>query len=54
MEKPEAPGDGCASAREWRRPEQDVPKGATRPGLDRGLFRRRGCGAPQYVAAANV
>jgi hypothetical protein len=30
MEKPEAPHDGCASAREWRRPEQDVPKDATR------------------------
>jgi hypothetical protein len=32
MEEPEAPRVGCASAREWRRPEQDVPKGMTRPG----------------------
>jgi hypothetical protein len=52
LEEPEAPRVGCASARGWRRPERDVPKGTTRPGRDRGLFRRRRCGASQYVAAA--
>jgi hypothetical protein len=45
MEEPEAPRVGCASAREWRRPGRDVPKGPTRPGRDRGLFRRRRRGA---------
>jgi hypothetical protein len=54
MEEPEAPCVGCASAREWRRPGRDVPKDPTRPGRDHGLFRRRRCGAPRYVAAANV
>jgi hypothetical protein len=54
MEELEAPRVGCASAREWRQPRRDVPKGLTRPGRDRGLFRRRRCGAPRYVADANV
>jgi hypothetical protein len=47
MEEPEAPRVGCASAREWRRPGQDVPKGPTRPGRDRGLF-----SAPKVRCAA--
>jgi hypothetical protein len=54
MEEPEVPRVGCASAREWRRPGRDVPKGPTRPGQDHGLFRRRRCCVSRYVAAANV
>jgi hypothetical protein len=45
MEEPEAPRVGCASAREWRRSGRDVPENPTRPEEDRGLFRRRRCGA---------
>jgi hypothetical protein len=44
MKEPEAPHVGCASARE--RPGRGVPKDPTQPGRDRGLFRRRRCGAP--------
>jgi hypothetical protein len=45
LEEPEAPRVECTSARGWRRPGRDVSKGTTRPGRDRGLFRRRRCGA---------
>jgi hypothetical protein len=54
MEEPEAPCVGCASARGWRRSGRDVPKDPTRPVRDHGLFWRRRCSAPRYVAAANV
>jgi hypothetical protein len=54
IEGPDAPRVGCASAREWKRPGRGVPKDPTRPGRGRGLFRRRRCGALQYVVAANV
>jgi hypothetical protein len=54
MEEPEAPCVERASAREWRRLGRDVPKDPTRPGRDRGLCQRRRCGAPRYVAAANM
>jgi hypothetical protein len=41
LEEPEALHTENASARGWRRPGRDVPKGTTRPGRDLRLFRRR-------------
>jgi hypothetical protein len=54
LEKPKALHIENTSARGWRQPRRDVPKGTTRPGRDLWLFRRRRCGALRHVATANV
>jgi hypothetical protein len=54
LEEPEALRIENTSARGWRRPGRDVPKGTTRPGRDLRLFRRRRCGVLRHVATANV
>jgi hypothetical protein len=54
LEEPEALHIENTSARGWRRPGRDVPKGTTRPGRDLRLFRRRRCGVLRHVATANV
>jgi hypothetical protein len=54
LEEPEAPRVENTSARDWRRPGRDVPKGTTRPGRDLQLFRCLRCGVLRHMAAANV
>jgi hypothetical protein len=44
LEEPESLRIENTSARGWRRPGRDVPKGTTRPGRDLRLFRCQRCG----------
>jgi hypothetical protein len=54
LEEPEALRIENTSARGWRRPGRDVPKGTTRPGRNLRLSRRHRRDVLRHVATANV